>query len=476
MKLSSMSLKHYLFGLFALFVLLLAGVQLGFIHYIQQQIAQEVQLKSRTLSERAVALLVAEVADQHFTSAPAGDTGKDVTVVVENTPGKTIELGNGMAFVTGQQTKTVSINSTNTEETPVVVSTLNQRLEERLDSMNISQLDSGYSFIVGFERSPQSKQQIVRFNQRDSAVQEYFNWLAIGTLILCSFGLLFAYWLARHISKPLGNLSQGFNQLESGELGTKVEPAGIQEVRRTLEKFNHMSARLAELNQLEKQFQQQQQLAELGEVARGLAHTLRNPINTIGLAIEQMSQSSTDDEQRTHLALQVRQKINHLDNTIKALLSLTASGVKRDQRIDIKDVIQDIIMELSMSGSTQIHFEANQPLEILGAIGEVRSMLHTLISNAVEASPSDKPVVLFAHRDGNQLVIKVVDEGCGIDESIREQLFTPHVSSKPEGAGMGLYITKRICQSYYQGDVELTDNSPQGCIATLTLTDREDAQ
>jgi signal transduction histidine kinase len=466
-----MSLKHYLFGLFALFVLLLAGLQLGFIHYIQQQIGQEVELKSRTLSERAVRLLVDEVAENQLKFVPTEAPEGDVRVIVENTPGKTIELGNGIAFVTGEQTKTVTIKTEDSSTDPKVVSVINQQLEERLEKINISQLDSSYSFFVGFDTSPTSHKQIVHFNQRDSVIHKYFNWLLVGTIILCSFGLIFAYWLARHISRPLGNLSQGFNKLEAGDLGTQVEPEGIQEVKLTLEKFNQMSARLAELNQLEKQFQQQQQLAELGEVARGLAHTLRNPINTIGLALEQMSQTGIDDTQRVRLASQVRQKINHLDNTIKALLSLTAGGVKRNQQINVNHVIEDIIMELSMSDSTQIHFQASQPLMLTGAMSEIRSMIHTLISNAVEASPKDKPVTLFTHKEGQQLFIKVLDEGEGIDEAIREQLFTPHVSSKPEGAGMGLYITKRICQSYYKGDVKLMDNLPTGCVATLTLTD-----
>ena len=246
---------------------------------------------------------------------------------------------------------------------------------------------------MGFDQPKSVHQQIVSFNQQDSALSNYFNWLTSGTIALFAVGVMFAYWLARHISRPLKSLSDGFNRLEDGELGTQVSPQGIREVRVTLDKFNHMSERLAHLNQLEKQFQQQQQLAELGEVSRGLAHTLRNPINTIGLAVEQMSLDTTSDEQRNVLSHQIRQKINHLDGTIKALLSLTASGVNRDQNIDINTVIEDIIMELSMSGNaTPVHFSPREPLMIKGAHSEIRAMLHSLLTNAVEASTADSPV------------------------------------------------------------------------------------
>ena len=64
----------------------------------------------------------------------------------------------------------------------------------------------------------------------------------------------------------------------------------------------------------------------------------------------------------------------------------------------------------------------------------------------------------------------MLDQGKGIDPQIKSQLFKPHITNKPEGAGMGLYIAKRISNLHYHGDISLTDNSPQGCIATLTLS------
>ena len=90
--------------------------------------------------------------------------------------------------------------------------------------------------------------------------------------------------------------------------------------------------------------------------------------------------------------------------------------------------------------------------------------------NAIEASTELQSISIFVAQAAEQLSIKIVDQGKGLSEKIKTELFQPHVSSKPEGAGMGLYIAKRISQSYYQGDVQLTNNSPYGVIATLTLS------
>lgn len=461
---TAMSLKRYLFLLVALFVVLMAAIQLSFIHYVQQQISTEVEEKSRALSEQAVELLVDSTLPVVSQASPSKPL-KNVTIHIESTPHKKIELEGGYQFITGEQTKTISISSRNIPDKVFIKNDLRSGLEQ----LSISRLNNNYAFSVDIDNNRHFHRQIIQFNKQDSAVQQYFNWLTLATLVVSVIGLVLAYVLARHISTPLAHLSKGFKQLEDGELGSLVKVGGIKEVRETLLRFNHMSIRLAELNSLEKQFAQQQQMAELGEVARGLAHTLRNPINTIGLAIEQMSQQQMTDQQRNELAIQARQKINHLDNTIKSLLTLTTAGVDRTQTIDVNEVIEDIIMELSMVGTNQITFSASQRSEINGAESEIRAMIHTLLVNAIEASPDSEPVSVFVDTNNDKISVVIIDQGGGIDESIRSDLFKPHVSTKAEGAGMGLYIAQRICQSHYQGDLTLRSNTPRGCIAKLTL-------
>lgn len=474
-SLSSLSLKRYLFLLIAIFVLLLAGAQIGFIHYVQQQIGEEVQDKTQTLSTQAINMLVENL------PATDGDTrvfktrvrtpppSDNIVITIDKTPGAVVDLGDGYQFVTGQQTQTVTIERQQTE----VIPTLHRTLRDRVHQLNIAQVESSYAYSVGFGDTDISHQQIVQFNPKDSVTSDYFQWLTLGTIAVCLVGLVMAWLLARHISRPLGELSGGFNRLEKGELGAQVRSDGIQDVKNTLDNFNHMSQKLAELKQMEDQFQQQQQLAELGEVARGLAHTLRNPINTIGLSLDQMSQADISEAQREELALQARQKISHLDNTIKALLRLTASGIDRGHSVDINSVVADIIMELSMTGSQEIIFNPAQQVTMIGAESEIRAMIHTLIANAVEASASGQGVSVFTEQRENGINVTIVDEGCGLSDSIKEKLFHPHVSTKPEGAGMGLYIAKRLSRSFYNGDITLSDNQPSGCIARLTLREQE---
>ncbi|MFT4940691.1 MAG: signal transduction histidine kinase [Paraglaciecola sp.] len=469
--LSTMSLKRYLFLLIALFVIVLAGGQLLFINYIQQQISTEVADKSRMLSKQALNLLVDSIAhdDPQFVvqQRSSSQPSEKIAVVVNifDTPNRVVDLGDGYQFVSGDRSQTIEVKAAPVK--PVVE--FRKDLEGRLQNFDFGRVSGSQSFSIVNRVEDATAAHIIQFSKNESAIQQYFNWLIGGTVILTILGLLLAYWLARHIGEPLGRLSEGFTDLQEGKLGSQIRPTGIQEIRETLLSFNQMSRRLAELNQFEKRFQQQQQMAELGEVARGLAHTLRNPLNTLGLAVEQISQTDMPQEERVHLAQQVRQKINHLDDTIKALLSLTTSGLRRDQRIDVNQLINDVLLEVSMTGKHNIKFSPVQNIHLTGAEVELRTMIHTLVVNAIEASPPGQVIAVFASQQAQQTFITVVDQGKGIDDAIRAELFKPHITSKPEGAGMGLYIAKRICQSYYQGDIELTDNQPQGCVASLTL-------
>ena len=239
-----------------------------------------------------------------------------------------------------------------------------------------------------------------------------------------------------------------------------------------------MVKRLDHLTQTEQQHNEIKHLAELGEVSRGLAHSLRNPIHTIGLSIEQLNDTDLSPEYRTKLIKTIQNKIIHIDKNIKALLELTTSGLSRDDNIPILAVIQDIMLEYKSCHGQPQKFEVDilPELSIIGAESEIRSILHTLIINACEsnsdsASPEKNNVVIIkAKKVGKQLTIIVIDQGAGLDKKIGKRLFYPHISTKAEGAGMGLYIAKRIISLHYNGDIHLenqcTDNvETTGCLA-----------
>lgn len=310
-----------------------------------------------------------------------------------------------------------------------------------------------------------------------------FNAIIFMIIITTVISLLLVFWLSRKFSHPLQKLSSGFKKLEQGEFGTKVNPTGVEEIKQTIERFNLMSDQLVKLAEAEHKLMQQNQLTELSDITKGIAHALRNPLHTIGLALEQLNQPDLPDELKAKLFTKVQNKIAQLDKNINALLTVTSGEIERNQTVDITLVANDILLELKQSHHTSepelnISLDIEKDLSVTGSDKELRTILHTLIFNAYEAATDSKvkqiEIKITAFSVNHGITIDVTDNGGGIKAEIEERMFAPHNSSKAEGAGMGLYISKRIAQLYYNGDLAI-QNFPEteGAKATLSLNSPE---
>lgn len=294
-------------------------------------------------------------------------------------------------------------------------------------------------------------------------------WIGIGVAIL--LGWLATFWISHRVSKPLQHLQAGHRQLATGTLGIQLQEEGSQELRQTIRDFNQMSEQLAEWQQLLKRQQQLEQLAELGEISRGMAHALRSPLHVIGLALEQLADEQ-DPEQKQQLQHQIRQKMQAIDHHIQQLLAIKQDA-PREQEINIPALLEDLQLELSSHPkhpTLQCSYGENLPL-LRGNDIELRNIIHTVLVNAVEASPDNATILIDTHCDNNSYVLKITDQGKGLDEAIKARLFQPHITTKPDGAGMGLYIARRQIRLHYDGDITLRNNPGGGCIATITLKD-----
>lgn len=299
-------------------------------------------------------------------------------------------------------------------------------------------------------------------------------YIIIFTSIL---GIVFVFWLSNKISQPMNNLTQGFRKIEQGEKDVTVEVSGTNEIQFAITQFNAMSKQLVLLEQMETQLSERSHLEEIGDVSKGIAHALRNPLHTIGLAIDQLQKPDCDESTKQHLLDNIKVKITQLNKSIAALLTLTSGKMERGSKIDINSLIKDVTLELKQSHPSnttplEIDFELGEQSYVIGELNELRSILHTIIFNGYEAAISQNPDVLRLkinkYENDDQTCITVTDNGGGIDKNIEPQLFAPHVSSKAEGAGMGLYIGRRIAELYYNGSLNLK-NTSDGAKATLIL-------
>jgi signal transduction histidine kinase len=311
----------------------------------------------------------------------------------------------------------------------------------------------------------------------DAALERFSRQLGWGLAALLALGLLLSAWLAQRIARPLRALADAAQAVGRGTLGAQAPDGGVPEVRQTIAAFNAMSAQLQRLDAEAAALRADRELAELGEIGRGLAHSLRNPLHALGLSLEALAAQAADPVRAQALAQSGREQLQRVDQALRGFLALSAGAGAAAEPVALREVVDDVLLEASQRAQGRVRLaRAGDETTLLAVPAELRVMLHALVVNALEASPDGGAVtvrVQAAATSEAPLVIEVEDEGDGVPDAIRARLFQPHISGKPHGAGMGLYLAERLARLRYRGGIALAPRVPHGTVARLTLRPRE---
>jgi len=305
-----------------------------------------------------------------------------------------------------------------------------------------------------------------------AAVQRYQQQLGWGLLSLIGVGLLLALGLAARISAPLAALARAAERLGRGEWDAPLAEQGPPEVRASIAAFKRMREDLQRLDAQAARLRADRELVELGEIGRGLAHSLRNPLHALGLSLDALAEGAADARAQERIATG-REQLARIDQALRGFLALAAGAGAQPESVRLKALVDDVVLEASQRAQGLRFKRDCADLSLTGVPAELRILLHTLVINAVEASPDGGLVEIKLESGGDgQVRIAVGDAGPGLAPAIRARLFQPHTTDKPTGAGMGLYLAERLARLRYAGTLRLIDRAPAGTLAILELRER----
>ncbi|MDH4259796.1 MAG: ATP-binding protein [Gammaproteobacteria bacterium] len=218
------------------------------------------------------------------------------------------------------------------------------------------------------------------------------------------------------------------------------------------------------------QLLQAQRQAAWGEVARRLAHEIRNPLTPIQLSAERLRRklfrglATSDAELLDRSTQTIIQQVEAMKQMVAAFSEYAKAPEMRLSEFDVNVMIRQV-SDLYHAQDPRVAFGLG--LDARAAMleadpGRIRQLLNNLLTNSVEALDGrENPVIMIeTKRAGDQIVLTVIDNGPGFQDGLIEQAFDPYVTSKPKGTGLGLAIVRRIVEEH-GGQVEL-ENVPQG--------------
>jgi PAS domain S-box-containing protein len=195
-----------------------------------------------------------------------------------------------------------------------------------------------------------------------------------------------------------------------------------------------------------------EKLAAAGRLVRTLAHEVRNPLNNIQMAVEQLTSYELKDDDKLFLEI-IQRNGRRIDNLIAELLDSYKPYEKTFKTTDLQQILNESIQIASdratLKGiSIHVNYPDN-PCIIQADAEKLKIAFLNILVNAAEAisSPSGK-VEVFLIQKGQYYVVEITDNGCGIPPEILSKLFEPYFTSKRNGMGLGLASTLNIVQAH----------------------------
>lgn len=221
---------------------------------------------------------------------------------------------------------------------------------------------------------------------------------------------------------------------------------------------------------------QAQRYAAWGEVARRLAHEIKNPLTPIQLSAERLQrklavklgQSEADVLERATSTIVTQ--VGALKHMVDAFSQYARLPEPRFVRLDCNQVMREVVAMYEASNApVKLKLDARVSA-IRGDSAQLRQLLHNLLQNALDSATSSADPLIMArsHASVDNVTLEIEDNGPGFPEAMLSRAFEPYVTSKEKGTGLGLAIVKKIVEEHH-GRVSIENISPRGARVSIVF-------
>ena len=309
--------------------------------------------------------------------------------------------------------------------------------------------------------------------QIESQIDTLDRRVLLGALLFVFAGAAIGYWLAERIADPVNRLTRATRRIARGNLDARIVARSSDELRRLVDDFNHMAT---ELQRQQKELERTHRLEAWAEMARQVAHEIKNPLTPIQLNAEHLRRVHQDRGQPLSPVLEecvntILAQVRLLRQIASEFSSFASSPTARPAAIRVPELVHDAIDPYRVGLADRIHVEVDVPPDLPPVLVDrtlIARSLTNIVENAIHAMPGTGALSIAARASDSVVWIRVTDTGVGMDAEALARAFEPYFSTKTTGTGLGLPIAKRNVE-LSGGSISVTSERDRGTTVELTL-------
>ena len=257
--------------------------------------------------------------------------------------------------------------------------------------------------------------------------------------------------LALRFARPLQNLTQAVKKVANGNLDINVTVKSNDEIGTLAQSFNDM---ISKLRTSREELAKHERENAWKEMAKQVAHEIRNPLTPMKLSIQHLRQAFKDKAPEREEILQrvtqtVIEQVEALSRIATEFSHFAKMPERKFERVKIDSVLRDAMnLFKEVQGVSFVDHLEFSTMEVIADSDQLRGVIINIIRNAIQAIDKVGTITIRTAQEGRWCLITISDTGVGIPEEIRSKIFEPNFSTKSEGMGIGLAIARRVIEDH----------------------------